>query len=128
MASGKKQKINESPSVTSNNYLNVGDSGTNLKPAKVSLVDVFNQHAKMQADAQSSPGILPYPLNSTVIDELGEVVVGVSDVEKKVRGAGSVNFIKDNPKAAKAVKEILEALSDAKKKIGHAAQQLDNLT
>jgi len=128
MASRKNQKINESPSVTSNNYMNVGDSGTNLKPAKVSLIDVFNQHAKMKADVQGAPGVLPYPLTGTVIDELGEVYIGLDSVEKKVKMASASNFIKDNPKTLKKVTETLKAIEATKKHLRFIGSTLDDLT
>jgi len=108
--------------------MNVGDAGMNLKPAKVSLIDVFNQHAKMKADAQGAPGILPYPLTGTVVDEIGEIYIGVDSVQKKVKMASTSNFIKENPKTLKKVDQILKAVEVVKKHLRFIASNLDNLT
>lgn len=117
MGSEKKKKgvLFEDLQMGSNNYLGVGkgagQSAMQLKPGKVTLLDLIQQANDWDAEMQKAPNRLPYPLHDGLSDQLGQLYIDTQQIMDKVAQSTKSSIIKDNDKAFKTVKKIHKKLA-----------------
>lgn len=134
MSKEKEENITifEDMQLGANNYLGVGggagQSAMQLKPGKVTLLDLLKQAQDWENEMGKAPNRLPYPLQDGLSDQLGNLYVDACGVKDKVAQSAKFSIIKDNTKAFKAVKTIHKKLSIIADAIKEVAGDIDNLS
>jgi hypothetical protein len=127
----KKETLFEDLQAGSNNFMGVGkgpgQSAMQLKPAKITLMDLISQAKDWENQMGKAPNRLPYPLQDGLGDQLGDLYVKSIDIKNKVAESGKFSIIKDNEKAYKAVQRIHKKLSAIGAAIQDVVDDIDNL-
>lgn len=127
----KKHTLFEDLQTGSNNYLGTGggagQSAMQLKPGKVTLLDLVKQAQDWENEMGKAPNRLPYPLQDGLSDQLGQLYVDASQVKSKVALSTKFSIIKDNEKAMKSVKKIHKKLSTICEAIKSVASDIDEI-
>jgi hypothetical protein len=127
----EKNILFEDLQMGSNNYLGVGkgpgQSAMQLKPGKVTLLDLVKQAHEWENEMGKAPNRLPYPLQDGLSDQLGQLYVDASTIKSKVAESGKFSIIKDNKTASKAVMKIVKKLSAIEQAIKSIAIDIDEL-
>lgn len=127
----KLQSLYEDLQLGSNNYLGVGggpgQSAMTLKPGKVTLMDLIDQAKNWEEQMSRAPNRLPFPLQSGLSDQLGELYIGAADIKSKVAQSAKFSIIKDNENMMNAVKKIHKRLALIEQEIKNVVKDLDQL-
>ena len=127
----KKQVVFEDFQVGSSNFLGVGggpgQSAMSLKPGKVTLLDLLKQAQNWEQEMGKAPNRLPYPLQDGLSDQLGQLYVDTLECKNKVAQSAEHSIIRDNERAAKAVKKIHDKLSKVGAALKNIAIDIDEL-
>ena len=106
----KNNVLFEDLQMGSTNYLGVGkgqgQSAMQLKPGKITLLDLLKQAKDWDEEMHRAPNRLPYPLQDGLSDQLGQLFVDASQVMDKVAQSTKNSIIKDNKQAMKSIKKI----------------------
>lgn len=126
-----KKTVLEDLQVGSNNFMGVGkgpgQSSMQLKPAKVTIMDLIKQAQDWENEMGRAPNQLPFPLQSGLSDKLGDLYVSVEEIKSEVAQSGKYSIIKDNETASKAVQLVHKKLSTIGAAIQDVVDDLDNL-
>ena len=117
----------EDASLGSNNAMGVGGSGMNMKPQKVTFMDLFDHYKQQSGDGGKAPPLQPYPTDSGVLDAIADSYVKLQDAKSGFLTAAKNPIIKDNPPALKATGKIYKKLEKAQKIILSLQSDLDDL-
>lgn len=127
----KKTVISEDATMGSSNYLGVGkgagQSAMQLKPGRVTLMDLVKQAQDWENEMGKAPNRLPYPLQDGVCERIGDLYVDVMDIKNLVAQSAVHSIIKDNKTANEAVKKVHKKLSVIGAAIKDIVSDLDNL-
>jgi len=120
----------EDASLGSNNAMGVGGSGMNLKPQKVTFMDLFDHYKKQKHDEDDgkAPGLKPYPTDTTVLEAIADSYIKLQDAKSGMLTAAKNPIIKDNKKALQAAGGVYKKLEKAQKIILSLQADLDDLT
>lgn len=133
MSKEKKENTNlfEDMQLGANNYLGVGgghgQNAMQLKPGKVTLLDLLKQAQDWENEMGKAPNRLPFPLQDGLSDQLGNLYVDACGIKDKVAQSAKFSIIKDNTSAFKAVKNIHKKLSIIADAIKEVASDIDGL-
>jgi hypothetical protein len=127
----KKHTLFEDLQVGSNNFMGVGkgpgQSSMQLKPNKITLMDLIKQAQDWENEMGKAPNRLPYPLQDGLGEQLGELYVKSVEIKNKVAESGKFSIIKDNEKAYEAVQRIHKKLSAVGAAIQDIVDDIDDL-
>ena len=122
----------EDMSLGSNNYLGVGggagQSAMQLKPGKVTLMDLLKQANEWEQEMGKAPNRLPYPLQDGLSERLAELFVSTSEIKNTVEQSAKHSIIRDNEQAIKSVKAIHDKLTKIEETIKAVVQDIDGLS
>jgi hypothetical protein len=122
----------EDMSTGSNNYLGVGggqgQSAMQLKPGKVTLMDLLKQANEWEQEMGKAPNRLPYPLQDGLSERLGDLFVSTSEIKNTVEQSAKHSIIRDNKQAIKSVKAIHDKLTKIEQIIKAVVQDIDGLS
>ena len=122
----------EDMSLGSNNYLGVGggagQSAMQLKPGKVTLMDLLKQANEWEQEMGKAPNRLPYPLQDGLSERLAELFVSASEIKNTVEQSAKHSIIRDNEQAIKSVKAIHDKLTKIEETIKAVVQDIDGLS
>lgn len=128
----KNNVLFEDLQMGSTNYLGVGkgqgQSAMQLKPGKITLLDLLKQAKDWDEEMHRAPNRLPYPLQDGLSDQLGQLFVDASQVMDKVAQSTKNSIIKDNKQAMKSIKKIHRKMSIICQAIKSVAEDLDGLS
>lgn len=126
-----KKTILEDLQVGSNNFMGVGkgpgQSSMQLKPAKVTIMDLIKQAQDWENEMGKAPNQLPFPLQNGLSDKLGDVYVQIEEIKNQVAQSGKFSIIKDNEKANKTVQLVYKKLATIGAALQDVVDDLDNL-
>jgi len=127
----KKHTLFEDLQVGSNNYLGVGggpgQSAMQLKPGKVTLMDLVKQAKDWEGEMEKAPNRLPYPLQDGLSDQLGQLYVDCTHIKDKVAEYEKFSIIKDNETAKKVTMKIIKKLATIGSAIQSVVKDIDDL-
>ena len=127
----KKTVISEDAQTGSNNYMGVGkgagQSAMQLKPGRVTLMDLVKQATDWENEMAKAPNRLPYPLQDGVMERIGDLYINVMDIKQLVAQSAVHSIIKDNKTANETVKKVHKKLSIIGAAIKDIVSDLDNL-
>lgn len=120
----------EDATLGSNNAMGVGGTGMNLKPQKVTFMDLFDHYKKQKSeqDEGKAPTLKPYPTDTTVLEAIADSYVKLQDAKSGMLEAAKNPVIKDNKPALKAAAGVYKKLEKAQKIILSLQSDLDDLT
>lgn len=128
----KKGILFEDLQVGSNNFMGMGkgpgQSTMQLKPGKITLMDLIKQAKDWDSEMGKAPNRLPFPLQDGLSDQLGELYVKTEEIKNKVAESGKYSIIKDNEKANEAVKRVHKKLAILGSAIKDIVNDLDDLS
>ena len=127
----KKDTLFEDLQVGSNNFMGVGkgpgQSSMQLKPQKITLMDLIKQAQDWESEMGKAPNRLPYPLQDGLGEQLGDLYVKSVEIKNKVAESAKFSIIKDNERANEAVQRIHKKLSAVGAAIQDIVEDIDNL-
>ena len=127
----KKETLFEDLQVGSNNFMGVGkgpgQSSMELKPKKITLMDLIKQAQDWENEMGKAPNRLPYPLQDGLGEQLGDLYVKNEEIKSKVAQSAKFSIIKDNEKAYESVQRIYKKLSTISAAIKDVVDDIDNL-
>lgn len=116
----------------SSNYLGTGggqgQSAMQLKPGKVTLMDLLKQANAWEIEMGKAPNRLPYPLHDGFSDRIGELFISTSEIKSTVEQSVKHSIIRDNKQAMKSVKTIYAKLTKIEEIIKEVVQDIDGLS
>lgn len=120
----------EDTTLGSNNAMGVGTSGQNLKPQKVTFMDLFDHWKRQQADGEEgkAPKIHPYPTDTGIIEAVADAYIKLQDAKSGMLTAAKNPIIRDNKPAIKAAGKIYKKLETAQKIILSIQSDIEDLT
>lgn len=128
----KKSVLFEDLQIGSNNYMGVGkgpgQSAMQLKPQKVTLLDLIKQAKNWEEEMGKAPNRLPYPLQDGLSEQIGDLYVKTVEIRSKVAESAKYSIIKDNESAYKSVKNVHTKLSKICDAIKDVVADLDGLS
>lgn len=90
--------------------MNVGGKGMQMAPSKMTMLDIIAGIEQDMRKKNPNAPVIGYPLQNTIPEDLGDVVVMLADITGRFKQAGLNPVIKNNPKALAAVKRIFKKL------------------
>lgn len=120
----------EDTTLGSNNAMGVGSSGMNMKPQKVTFMDLFDHFKKQQADGDEgkAPKIYPYPTDTGIIEAVADAYIKLQDAKSGMLTAAKNPIIRDNKPAIKAAGMVYKKLEKAQKLILSLQSDIEDLT
>ena len=125
MKNNKFNTLVEDTMQSSQNFL--GTDNRELKPRKVSIVDLITQYNKLNQDMEKAPNILPAPLNNGIVDHIGDTVTSLESVRMALAEVVENPLIRDNEDSREVVGNMLDKIELIKKGIVSLADDLDDL-
>ena len=104
-----------------------GQSAMQLKPGRVTLMDLVKQAQDWENEMGKAPNRLPYPLQDGVCERLGDLYISTMEIKQLVAQSATHSIIKDNKTANEAVSKVHKKLSIIGAAIKDVVSDLDNL-
>ena len=123
MMNDEKSKLLFEDLYQSANKWTAGISNRELKPRKLTLLDLLKGNQEEQGKA---PPILPHTMPAFV-DELGDIYAKCADLQAQVARTYNSNLVKDTKKTKKALHKIMELLEVQKLSAKQIGGLLDRL-
>jgi len=130
MSKHKKFKFDllaEDLTMASNNFLG-GNGGSGItKPKKMSIMDLLKAQDDIKQRQDDAPGVLPYPVNTSVLDKFADAYQSINDIKNILKQTVNNPIISTNKVSKKAVTQMYKKCNKVQELIESCGDDLDHL-
>jgi hypothetical protein len=132
MSQQKKYKFDllaEDATMASNNFMGsqTGQGNGVTRPKKMSIMDLLKSQDDLKERQKESPGSLPYPVSTSVLDKFAEAYHAVNDIKSILKQTAQNPIISTDKKHKKAVSQMFDKCNKIQKMIELCGGDLDDL-
>lgn len=130
MTLNKKYKfdmLTEDLTLGSNNSMGSGGNSGASKPKRMSIIDLVKAQEMMIDQQDKQPGLLPYPLSTSVLEKFAEAFFAIESVKQILKQTANNPLISDDEDNREAVKKMYKKCRQLQQLIELCGNDLDTL-
>ena len=105
----------------------VGQGSGQVIPRKMSIMDLVNTQKDLKDKSRNSPGTLPYPVNSSTLDQFAAAYFSIQDVKNTLKQTVNNPLIASDDVKKKAINDMYIKCEKLQKLIELCGNDLDKL-
>jgi hypothetical protein len=132
MSKQKKFKFDllaEDLTMASNNFMGnqTGQGSGVTRPKKMSIMDLLKAQDDLKKRQDDAPGVLPYPVNTSVLDKFADAYHSINDVKNILKQTINNPIISTDKTNKKAVTQMYKKCNKVQELIELCGEDLDIL-